>query len=420
MASTAETDVMMAADGVPLKIKLRRAERMRKIWALGLIAPLFIFIVGGFIVPIISLMTLSVEDPELNEALPRTAEIFSQWDGEGYPSEEAMLVFAEELSTADRGEFGRVSKRLNYDISGFKSMLKATARASDELTLLPADQILQGFIDIDDDWEDQAYWRAIKGASSAYSDYYMLWAVDLKRDGETGEIISVDEGRAVYVEVLIRTIEISFAVTILCFLMGLPIAYLLATLPTAKSNLLLILVLLPFWTSLLVRTTSWLVLLQNEGLVNDLGIWIGLWNEPLELVRNRLGVYIAMTHILLPFMVLPMFSVMKSINPWHMRAAASLGAPGWKAFLKVYMPQCMPGVGAGTLLVFILSLGYYITPALVGGPDDQMISYWIVQNMGRNANWGLGAALSLILLVLTMVMFFIYNRFVGIDNLKVN
>ncbi|MBT6203704.1 MAG: ABC transporter permease [Rhodospirillaceae bacterium] len=420
MASTAETDVMMAADGVPLKIKLRRAERMRKVWAFGLVAPLLIFIVGGFIIPIISLMSLSVEDPELNQALPRTADAFAQWDGVGLPSNEAMMIFAEELSTADRGEFGRVSKRLNYDISGFKSMLKKTARASGDLALLSEEDILAGFVDIDSDWNDPAYWRAIKGASSAYSDYYMLWAIDLKRDGQTGDIVDVDEGRAVYVEVLIRTIEISVSVTVLCFIMGLPVAYLLATLPTAKSNLLLILVLLPFWTSLLVRTTSWLVLLQNEGLVNDLGIWIGLWNEPLELVRNRLGVYIAMVHILLPFMVLPMFSVMKSINPWHMRAAASLGAPGWKAFLKVYMPQCMPGVGAGTLLVFILSLGYYITPALVGGPDDQMVSYWIVQNMGRNANWGLGAALSLILLGITMVMFFIYNRFVGIDNLKVN
>ncbi|MBT7613804.1 MAG: ABC transporter permease [Rhodospirillaceae bacterium] len=411
---------MMAADGVPLKIKLRRAERMRKVWAFGLVAPLLIFIVGGFIIPIISLMSLSVEDPELNQALPRTADAFAQWDGVGLPSNEAMMIFAEELSTADRGEFGRVSKRLNYDISGFKSMLKKTARASGDLALLSEEDILAGFVDIDSDWNDPAYWRAIKGASSAYSDYYMLWAIDLKRDGQTGDIVDVDEGRAVYVEVLIRTIEISVSVTVLCFIMGLPVAYLLATLPTAKSNLLLILVLLPFWTSLLVRTTSWLVLLQNEGLVNDLGIWIGLWNEPLELVRNRLGVYIAMVHILLPFMVLPMFSVMKSINPWHMRAAASLGAPGWKAFLKVYMPQCMPGVGAGTLLVFILSLGYYITPALVGGPDDQMVSYWIVQNMGRNANWGLGAALSLILLGITMVMFFIYNRFVGIDNLKVN
>ena len=224
MASTAETDVMMAADGVPLKIKLRRAERMRKVWAFGLVAPLLIFIVGGFIIPIISLMSLSVEDPELNQALPRTADAFAQWDGVGLPSNEAMMIFAEELSTADRGEFGRVSKRLNYDISGFKSMLKKTARASGDLALLSEEDILAGFVDIDSDWNDPAYWRAIKGASSAYSDYYMLWAIDLKRDGQTGDIVDVDEGRAVYVEVLIRTIEISVSVTVLCFIMGLPVA----------------------------------------------------------------------------------------------------------------------------------------------------------------------------------------------------
>ena len=418
MASTADTDVMMAADGVPLKIKLRRAERMRKVWALALVAPLFLFILGAFIVPIAWLLMQSVQDKEVPEFLSGTAEAFQAWDGEGYPPAEAMLIFAQELADAERGEFGRVSKRLNYDISGFKSMLKKTARNADELALLTPDTIFEGFVDVDDDWEDPLYWVAIKNASSNFTDYYLLWALDLQRDG-SGDIVSVDEGRAVYFEVLIRTVEISFAVTVLCFALGLPIGYLLATLPPSKGNLLLILVLLPFWTSLLVRTTSWLVLLQNQGLVNDLAIWIGLWNEPQELIRNRFGVYVAMVHILLPFMVLPMYSVMKTINPWHMRAAASLGAPGWKAFLKVYFPQCLPGVGAGTLLVFILSLGYYITPALVGGPEDQMISYWIVQNMNA-ANWGLGAALSVVLLVLTMVMFFIYNRFVGIDNLKVN
>ena len=119
-------------------------------------------------------------------------------------------------------------------------------------------------------------------------------------------------------------------------------------------------------------------------------------------------------------MVLPMYSVMKTIDRWHMRAAASLGAPAWKAFLRVYLPQSLPGIGAGVLLVFILSLGYYITPALLGGPDDQMISYWIAENMGAGANWGLGAALSVVLLVLTIVMFLVYNRFVGIDRLKVS
>ena len=411
--------VMVTADGVPLRTKLRRAERMRKLWALALVAPLFAFLIAAFIVPIFSLLVLSVEDPEVGDALPQTAAAFRAWDGEGLPPSQAMMTFARELSEADRGGFGRVSKRLNYDISGFKSMLKKTARRSESLLELSAADIHAGFVNIDRDWEDPAYWRAVKRASVRYSDYYMLWAVDLKRDDE-GRIVDVEEGRAIYFEVLIRTIEISFAVTFLCFVLGLPIAYLLANLPTRTGNLLLILVLLPFWTSLLVRTTSWLVLLQNEGLVNDGAIWLGLWGEPQELVRNRLGVYVGMVHILLPFMVLPMYSVMKTIDRWHMRAAASLGAPAWKAFLRVYLPQSLPGIGAGVLLVFILSLGYYITPALLGGPDDQMISYWIAENMGAGANWGLGAALSVVLLALTMVMFLVYNRFVGIDRLKVN
>ena len=411
--------VMMTADGMPLRTKLRRAERMRKLWALALVAPLFAFLIAAFIVPIFSLLALSVEDPEVGDALPQTAVAFRAWDGEGLPPPQAMMTFARELSETDRGGFGRVSKRLNYDISGFKSMLKKTARQSESLLELSDANIHAGFVNIDRDWEDPAYWRAVKRASVRYSDYYMLWAVDLKRDDE-GRIVDVDEGRAIYLEVLIRTIEISFAVTFLCFALGLPIAYLLANVPTRIGNLLLILVLLPFWTSLLVRTTSWLVLLQNEGLVNDGAIWLGLWGEPQELVRNRLGVYVGMVHILLPFMVLPMYSVMKTIDRWHMRAAASLGAPAWKAFLRVYLPQSLPGIGAGVLLVFILSLGYYITPALLGGPDDQMISYWIAENMGAGANWGLGAALSVVLLALTMVMFLVYNRFVGIDRLKVN
>ncbi len=411
--------VMVTADGVPLRTKLRRAERMRKVWALALVAPLFAFLIAAFIVPIFSLLVLSVEDPEVGDALPQTAAAFRDWNGEGLPPPQAMMTFARELSETDRGGFGRVSKRLNYDISGFKSMLKKTARRSESLVGLSAADIHAGFVEIDRDWGDPAYWRAVKRASVRYSDYYMLWAVDLKRDDE-GRIVDVEEGRAIYFEVLIRTIEISFAVTFLCFALGLPIAYLLANLPTRTGNLLLILVLLPFWTSLLVRTTSWLVLLQNEGLVNDAAIWLGLWGDPQELVRNRLGVYVGMVHILLPFMVLPMYSVMKTIDRWHMRAAASLGAPGWKAFLRVYLPQSLPGIGAGVLLVFILSLGYYITPALLGGPDDQMISYWIAENMGAGANWGLGAALSVVLLALTLAMFLIYNRFVGIDRLKVN
>lgn len=420
MTATAESSKPSFLTGdTTLKARLRRAERMRKVWALALIAPMFLFLIVSFVIPIVSLLKLSVEDSEVREALPLTAEVFAQWDGEGFPPPEAMRTFAEEMVVADENKtLGSATRRLNYAISGYKSMLKKTARKADELAGTPLDQIHQAFIDVDKDWGDPAYWLAIKNSSAPLTDFYMLWALDRERDATSREIVARPASTSIYMDVFWRTLEISIAVTVICFVLGLPVAYLLATLPTAKSNLLLILVLLPFWTSLLVRTTAWIVLLQNEGLINDLGIWLGLWNEPLELIRNRFGVYVAMVHILLPFMILPIFSVMKGINPWHMRAAESLGAPRWKAFLKVYLPQCLPGIGAGTLLTFILALGYYITPALVGGPQDQMISYWIVENMSSVLNWGLAAALSVLLLALTMVFFFVYNRFVGIDKLR--
>ncbi len=419
MSATADSgNVMMTADGVPLKIKLRRAERMRKVWALALIAPLFLFLLVTFIYPIAELLTLSVKEPAFVETLPETTPMLESWDGQGYPPDETIASFAREIAQAREDRtLGAVARRLNYDISGYRSLIMKTSKKIGESLSLPDDQMLDAFIDIDRRWEDTTYWAPLKTATPPLTDYYLLWAVDHTRDVD-GNIVSVDDNRKIYLDVLWRTVEISIFVTLICFLLGLPISYLLATLPTAKSNLLLILLLLPFWTSLLVRTTAWLVLLQSEGLVNDFGLWIGLWNEPLELIRNRLGVYIAMVHILLPFMALPMFSVMKGINPWHMRAALSLGATPFAAFMKVYLPQCVPGIGAGCLLVFILSLGYYITPALVGGPDDQMISYFIVSNTNQTLNWGLAAALSVILLAMTLVMFLMYNRLVGVDKLK--
>lgn len=418
MTATAETSSPAFLADTTLKAKLRRANRMRKVWALALILPMFLFLMVSFVIPIISLLTLSVEDREVSSALPRTAEAFQDWDGEGFPPPEAMKIFAEELVVAEANKsLGGVTRRLNYAISGYKSMLKKTGRNAGELALVPLDQVHDAFIEADKNWADPAYWLAIKNSSAPATDFYMLWALDRERAPD-GSIVGRPAGTSIYIDVLIRTVEISVFVTLICFALGLPVAYLLATLPTSKSNLLLILVLLPFWTSLLVRTTAWIVLLQNQGVINDTGIWLGLWNEPLELIRNRFGVYVAMVHILLPFMILPIFSVMKGINPWHMRAAESLGAPRWKAFLRVYLPQCLPGIGAGTLLCFILSLGYYITPALVGGPRDQMISYWIVENMSTVMNWGLAAALSVILLLLTLVFFFIYNRFIGFDKLR--
>jgi putative spermidine/putrescine transport system permease protein len=194
----------------------------------------------------------------------------------------------------------------------------------------------------------------------------------------------------------------------------------MATLPLGISNLLMIMVLLPFWTSLLVRTTSWIVLLQKEGVLNDIMVWVGIIGDEhrLQMIYNMTGTVVSMVHILLPFMVLPLYSVMKTISPTYVRAAQSMGATPVRAFWKVYFPQSVPGIGAGAILVFILSIGYYITPALVGGRTGQLISNMIAYHMQKSLNWGLAAALGGLLLAGVLALYWLYNRLVGIDNMK--
>jgi putative spermidine/putrescine transport system permease protein len=203
-------------------------------------------------------------------------------------------------------------------------------------------------------------------------------------------------------------------------LLGYPIAWILANLPLRTSNLLMILVLLPFWTSLLVRTSAWIVLLQQEGVINDTLVALGILddNHRLELMFNQTGTIIAMTHILLPFMILPLYSVMKTIPPSYLRAAKSLGANDWTAFWRVYFPQTVPGIGAGAILVFIVAIGYYITPELVGGTSGIFISNRIAYHISSSLNWGLGAALGVLLLAAVLVLYGLYDKIVGIDNVK--
>lgn len=410
--STARLDARTAP---PLRVQLRRAERARKRNAILLIAPLLLFLLITFLIPIAQVLFRSIENPEIVETMPNLAAAMETWDGRGLPPPAVVKIFAADLAAARENKtVTRAAKRLNYSIPGYRSLLIKTARR-----LPPADapDLLAALASIDKRWADRAYWTALKRASTAHTLDYLLAAVDLAYDADSAVVEKPDHS-AIYMTVLARTLWIAVAVTVLCLLLGYPIAYLLATLPTKHSNLLLLLLLLPFWTSLLVRTTAWVVLLQNQGVVNDLGIWLGLWDEPLQLVRNRTGVYIAMVHIMLPFMVLPLFSVMKGISPYHLKAAASLGTRPLRAFLKVYAPQTLPGIGAGTLLVFIMTLGFYITPALVGGPKDQMLSYFIAFNAGTTVNWGMAAALSLMLMVCVGIFFAIYSRLIGVNNLR--
>jgi putative spermidine/putrescine transport system permease protein len=405
----------MPAPDVGLRRSLRRAERRRLLSGLSLTLPLLAFLLVFFVLPIFGMLEKSVENPEVAGALPETARALHAWNGEGLPDEAVLATFAREAAAAQKARtLANVAKRLNIEQAGWRSVVMAAGRGVPET---PEGSWRETLTALDPAWGEPAIWQALRRASSPTTDLYILAAVDLQRD-ENGAIRSAPADEAIYRIVLWRTLWISTVVTLACLLLGYPLAYRLATLPEGTANLLMILVLLPFWTSLLVRTASWIVLLQREGPLNQLLQWLGLITEPLALVFNRSGVYIAMTHVLLPFMVLPLYSVMRGIPPSFVRAALSLGAKPSTAFLKVYLPLSMPGVAAGCLLVFILAIGYYITPALVGGAADQMISYFVAFFTLETVNWGMAAALGSVLLVATIVLYLVYARLVGIDRLR--
>lgn len=419
-------DSIFMVDGVPLKVKLAQAERMRKVKAFGLVLPLLVFLLITFVWPIVSMLARSIDNPELGLVLPETSAQLIAWDAKQLPPPKELVrtLVSEAIEANQTRKIGKAAKRLNYHKSGFRSLMKKTANKLDKAakaegleTILNDPNLFERMTELDKRWKDRAYWTIMKHAAPPKTAWYLLQAIDRDYDVDKN-IVPVDEEVAIHLTILWRTVWISAVVTVLCLALGFPIAYLLGTVPTRQGNILILLLLLPFWTSLLVRTTAWLVLLQGEGVVNDLAITIGFWDEPLQLIRNRLGTYIAMVHILLPFMTLPLFAVMKGIDPYHMKAALSLGANPVRAFVRVYLPQCMPGIGAGVLLVFILSLGYYITPALVGGPTDQMLSYFIQFHANSTVNWGLASALSVVLMACVMVFFGAYQRSIGITNIR--
>ena len=254
--------------------------------------------------------------------------------------------------------------------------------------------------------------------SPRYTNGYFLNAVDMRKtvDGPAAQ----PESKKILLILFQRTVQMSLIITISCILLGYPVAWLLANLPMRTSNLLMILVLLPFWTSLLVRTSAWKVMLQQQGVINEVLVWLGLVasDNRLEIINNQFGTIVAMTHILLPFMILPMYSVMQTIPTSYLRAAKSLGATNWTAFWRVYFPQSVPGIGAGSILVFILAIGYYITPEIVGGTEGVFISNRIAYHISSSLNWGLAAALGAILLTVVLVLYWAYDKIVGIDNVK--
>jgi len=408
-------DIVRTVDGTPLRVKLRQAERRERLKAVALIAPLFLFVVVTFLVPILVMLYNAIHDPDIKNILPNTVGVLSDWDGKSVPDEATFAALAHDLKQANKEKtIALLGKRMNYELSGVRSKVIATGRKLDKIEQGPWKEAV---IAADPVWNDISTWAVIKRGSGTYTPFYLLSMLDLRQDVD-GSIVKVSADRAIYVDILLRTIGISLLVTICTLILGYPVAYLLATLPQRTASLLMIFVLLPFWTSLLVRTTAWFILLQDNGVVNESLMAMGVSDSPFKLIFSRFGTVVAMTHIQLPFTLLPIYSVMKTISPSYMRAAKSLGATPFHAFVKVYMPQTLPGVAAGCLLTFILCLGYYITPALVGGPTDQMVSGFIAEAINRENNWGKACAFGTILLVATLILYFVYNKLVGIDRMK--
>ncbi|KAB0566547.1 MULTISPECIES: ABC transporter permease [Pseudomonas] len=401
-----------------LKQRLARAERLNRWKAQALIAPLVLFLLLVFLVPIIALLYKSVGNEEVVGGLPRTVVAVKAWDGRGLPGEPVYQALSEDLGEARKNQtLGDLSKRLNMELAGYRSLLTKTARAL-PFTEAPG-SYKEALESLDERWGDPAYWQAIRRNTSSLTPFYLLAAVD-HRINDLGELAPATPDQAIYLDIFARTFWMGLVITFICLLLAYPLAYLLANLPARKSNLLMILVLLPFWTSILVRVAAWIVLLQSGGLINSALMSMGLIDKPLELVFNRTGVYISMVHILLPFMILPIYSVMKGISPTYMRAAISLGCHPFASFWRVYFPQTYAGVGAGCLLVFILAIGYYITPALLGSPNDQMVSYFVAFYTNTSINWGMATALGGLLLLATVLLYLIYNRLVGASRLRLS
>jgi len=396
----------MKRTGGDIAKRLKAASRKGRFISLSLIAPLLVFLLISFLLPIGLLLIRAVDNREIGTVLPHLTAVLREWDGNDRIPSGAITALSQDLVSSDSGAVADVARRLNFYNPGLRSKIMKAMREARNHESDPDVAIAAS----DPEWGSPDIWRALKQASSPFTSYYLLRALDFDWDNR-GNVVATSN--SVYTDALWRTLGISFGVMVVCLVLAYPLALLVSSVKESTARYLMIFILLPFWTSLLVRTTSWLVLLQNNGLVNSVLQWIGATIEPVQLAYNRFGVFVAMSHILLPFAILPIHAVMKGISPTYVRAAVSLGASPLRAFIHVYLPLTLPGVGAGALLVFILALGYYITPALIGGPRDQMISTFIAFFVNQSTNWSMAAALASILLFIVAALYAILAIAVG-------
>ena len=446
---------LLTNDGVPLKESLRKSLRRTKIRSFLLILAPLLFVSILFVNPIVQLLSRSIDDTLINQVFPETFAQYEVWEDKSLlPSEEmfaAVIIDIRNTHKLPDGKgkqlLGKSGTRMNYEYSGWRSLLKKTVKEAIKVDKKSKEEVKpftweapfkDKMVKKDKRWGKVETWQSLGAMKDPYTMGYYLNAVDLRYDANKN-IIEKKEYLQIYKTIWMRTLKVSLMVTIFCLILAYPVSYLLATLPMRTSNLLMICVLMPFWTSLLVRIVAWMIMLQQHGVVNDTLLTIlpcfeDMVNLPffgetnidlcfgeedrLPMMYNFTGTIIVMTQILLPFMILPIYSVMKGIPPSYMKAAQNLGATPIMAFIRVYMPQSVPGIGAGCILVFIVAIGYYITPELVGGKDGQMIGNFVAREMQRTLNWGLGSAIGAILLVAVLMLYWVYDRLIGIDNLK--
>ncbi|PDT50386.1 ABC transporter permease [Sinorhizobium fredii] len=402
-------------DRMNVFMAVREAERPARRAAFSLAAPLIAFLVAAFLAPILYLLVTAVGNYETREVLPRTLVALESWDGTATPDEAVYEALATDLKIAKANSTAALlGKRLNYERPGMRSRVLSATRIVNKLDARP---YKEKFLALHHDWASPDLWAIIKRNGAPVTPYYLLTALDLEQAPD-GSLQATRGDQAIFVNVLGRTLLVAGLVTLFTLLLGYPVAYILTIAPKAIAGIMMLMVLLPLWTSLLVRTTAWVVLLQSDGIINDVLMALHLTGERVQLIFTRFGTVVAMMHIQLPFTILPIYSVMRSISTTQLRAARSLGAGPLSAFWRIYAPQTLPGVVAGCLITFILSLGYYITPALVGGPRDQMVSNFISVYINRDLNWGLACALGGVLLVVTFAIYLLFLRLVGADKIK--
>ena len=415
-SSKDSNNVVITSDGVPLKKKLAKSLFQSRLRAFGLVTPLLLLILFAFVIPILIFLSRGVYNDTFERHMINLTPLISSWDSNSDPTEAMFEALVLDLKAGKKSKkIGKVATRVNRELSGTRSLFTSSARKAKKLK----PPFKESLIKANKKWANLEVWRAMQLTSISVTPAFLASALDMKYSAD-GTFERKPEERRIHLQLFFRTLQISLIVVLAGLILGYPVAFLLSSLPASTSNLLLIFVLLPFWTSLLVRTTAWIAMLQGQGVLNDLSVVFGLATDEdrFSLIYNKTGTLISMTHILLPFMILPLYSVMKTIPPSYVRAAKSMGATNWTAFWRIYFPQTIPGIGAGGILVFILAISFYITPALIGGQDGTMISNFIDFHMRKTLNWSLAAAMGGVLLVLVLFLYWIYDRVVGIDNMK--